>query len=180
MSKPLPFVAEFYRRPDRSLELQCLTTVDGERTRIFDVNLSKRHGYIFDEVGGGRVPVAVSGIYYATKGVPLAISRSRLIIRAARQRNRTHRLSRLPRRFACEGDLLGWLECNAIQETAVWCEECRDWSPGDQLCEHCWWCYRIGWYSTPSERCGCETRVRCEEPAGACECGAGRETAEKV
>lgn len=70
---------------------------------------------------------------------------------------------RLPRHIDLDPgqDLLAWLECNGVEQDAVWCSECDDHVRGDYLCEHTWWCDKNGWYSTPTERCGHE-REECE------------------
>lgn len=73
-----------------------------------------------------------------------------------RARNKTRRLRAPPKAFRSEtGDLLNWLEVHGIERDSVWCSECNDSMPDDELCKHCSWCDKIGWYSTPGDRCGC-------------------------
>lgn len=170
-------VAEFHKRAGGRLELFAITTLTKEvgndgraylsRTQ-YDVDLSRKYGYIFDQSGfGGGSTVAVSGIYFASSGVSLKETPTQLVAstdkppfrskatKVIRQRNRTRRLRSLPRSFDLRPgwDLMDWLENNAIQSDSVWCSSCRDTFPEDSLCEHCWWCDQKCWWSTPSERC---------------------------
>lgn len=174
-------VAEFQKNASKRLMLFALTAIEDHGDylyrKLYDVDWSRRFGYLFHQSGAGGVgPVEVSGIYFVSGDVkvrerpcqlvghddePPWRGRSTKIVRA---RNRTRRLRRLPRSFEPEPgkDLLDWLERHGIQEDAVYCSECRDNVPGDELCEHCWWCDQRGWYSTPSERCGCASREICD------------------
>jgi hypothetical protein len=77
-------------------------------------------------------------------------------------------LPKLPKAFLREAevlqpgwDLLDWLEHFAIHGEAVWCSVCHDYYPGEELCKHCWWCDKTGWYSTPDERCKCKDQEEC-------------------
>lgn len=174
-------VAEFFKYPGGRLEIVSLTVVDN-RTAIdgrecvsrtlYDVDWSSRHGYIFHQSGsGGGSRVEVRGIYFATGSMWLVERRAEWCdhrrreqaTKAIRKRNRTRRILNLPRQIdLSEGeDLLGWLQRSAIEDHAVHCSECRDFVPGDELCAHTWWCKKICWYSTPSDRCGHE-REECE------------------
>lgn len=159
-------VAQFHKSPRGILELRSVTVIEAkpeyEDARGYDVDLSKRYGYIFNMSSSGCAwPVIVDGIYYASRSVEIKEQRSRLINRASRQRNKTRRLRHMPRKFTCDGgDVLDWLERHGIEDHAVWCSECHDWVPGGELCEHCWWCDEASWYSTPSEPCAC--RGNCE------------------
>lgn len=150
-------VGQFHKRASGALELIQLTTIDRESATGYDVDLSKRYGYIFNESSSGCArPVVVDGIYYASRGVLIKEEPNRLVNSVARLRNKTRRIARMPAKFRCDGgDLLDWLERNGIQQDPVWCDECRDYVAGDDLCEHCWWCNEIGWYSTPGDPCGC-------------------------
>ncbi len=78
--------------------------------------------------------------------------------RKIRERNRTRRLAKLPSdlRDKDSGDLLDWMRWNAIEQDAVYCSECHDYVPGDQLCQHSLWCDTVSWYSTPSSRLDCK------------------------
>lgn len=154
-------VAQFHKLPSGILELRSVTAIiignGWEDARGYDVDLSRRHGYIYHISGAGCAwPVVVDGIYYASRGVEIKEERNRLVSRVARARNRTRRLARMPTKFKCDGgDVLNWLERNGIDDDSVWCAECKDWVVGEWLCDHCWWCDEIGWYSTPSDRCPC-------------------------
>ena len=178
-------VAEFHKDPGGRLELFSLVSIDKDGREYlwrtaYDVDRSRRYGYLFHESGaGGRGAVPVSGIYFASGDVSVKETPCQLVdarerspwrgkrTRAIRHRNRTRRLRALPKAFDLEPgwDLLDWLEHRAINEEAVWCAECRDRLPSDELCAHCWWCEATGWYSTPSERCGCKDREACEHSA---------------
>ena len=174
-------VAEFHKSAGGRLSLWSVTTItekplkDGSGETylsrdIYDVEQSRQFGYIFHQSGGGgRGPVPVEGIYFATPGAEVEERPCQLVdardkppwrgkkTRAIRARNKTRRLRALPKAFAppAGGDLMNWLEVEGIQSEAVWCSECRDAYPSDQLCEHCFWCDKIGWYSTPTDRCKC-------------------------
>lgn len=178
-------VAQFIKNPRGRLDMFSLTVFETAigfdhkpyvTRREYDVDHSKKYGYLFDMSGfGGDDKVIAHGIYFAFGDVvieeaPTTLVDSRdsppwdgkktLTIRA---RNRTRRLDRLPRAFSGYGqNVLEWLRCNGIEEHAVWCSECADSVPGDELCAHCWWCEKSGWYSTPDERCGCADRRECE------------------
>ena len=169
-------VAEFHKDSGGRLTLFSLVTEDGEYRRMYDVERSRKYGYLFHHSGsGGGGPVSVSGIYFTDGDVPVEETPCQLVdpkdrppwrgkkTRAIRQRNRTRRLRALPKAFKLEPgwDLLDWLQHRAIEEDAVWCSVCRDNLPDSSLCEHCWWCDKTCWYSTPSERCKCENREEC-------------------
>jgi hypothetical protein len=179
-------VAEFFRPACGCPRLHAMTVVedfecsDGRVLRslkTYDIEWCRTYGYyLFNNSGnGGDETVETSGIYHASgpavvqekpaqwvdgrDNPPWRGRRTRMI----RKRNRTHRLFRLPKHIDLEPgqDLLDWLECEGVQQDAVWCSECADWVRGDYLCQHTWWCEKIGWYSTPSDRCGHE-REECE------------------
>ena len=181
-------VAEFHKPARGPLELFSLTVIEpctlwggapGVSRTVYDVDRSKKFGYIFHESGsgGGLSPVHVSGIYYARGDIEIKESPCQLVdgrdtpfyrgkrTRAIRKRNRTRRLRALPRPFGGHADLVEWLECNAIQAESVYCSQCKDSMPGYDydLCEHCWWCDKVGWYSTPGDRCGCASRLVCDD-----------------
>lgn len=171
-------LGEFVKRAGKPLELNALTVIEelGDHfiRRIYDVDLSRKWGYLFHESGaGGSCTVPVHGIYHVSGNIavkerptnlvdardrPPWRSKKTLAIRAL---NRTRRLRSLPPSFRGCADLLDWLERNGIQQDAVWCSECRDFVPGDILCEHCWWCDKSGWYSTPSDRRACANQQEC-------------------
>lgn len=163
----------------------------------WDVDYSRKYGYLYHMSGcGGDESIEVRGIYHTTATymakrllgestgalVPLIIiekepqwvdsrdkapfdNKPRTL--AVRKRNRTRRISNLPKDIVLrEGqDLLDWLDSNGINGDAVWCSTCKDYVPGADydLCEHCWWCDKIGTYSTPNDRCGCKSREECRE-----------------
>lgn len=175
-------VAKFHKEPSGALRLFSLVTIEktknGLHRYFYDVDWSKKYGYLFDMSGfGGTGPAIVSGPYFASGDIEINETPTTLVdpgdappwqgkrTLVIRKRNRTRRLRRLPKAFDLEPDqdLLDWLHVNAIEDTAVYCSECRDRVPGDTLCDHCWWCDRIGWYSTPTERCSCKNRQECEE-----------------
>lgn len=179
-------VAEFWKPEKGLLELHSLAVIekvtghDGKKylSRTgYDVDHSKTYGYIFHmSSSGGSMEIEVSGIYFSSgnpsvKETPVQYVDSKdeppwegSKTVAIRKRNRTRRLLKLPAEFKARRgeDLLDWLKKNAIQGDAVWCSECQDELPGDELCEHCWWCSATGMYSTPDERCGCGDRKECE------------------
>lgn len=181
-------LAEFQQRSDGRLILFNLTVyqeVDNGYGHSFwmleryDVDFSRKWGYIFHMSGcGGNFPLQVSGIYF-TSGHPEVTEKPCELCAEdykseaefgpktvlVRERNRTRRLRKLPKGFDLqEGeDLLGWLQNNAIQDDAVYCSTCKDWTPGGEPCEHVWWCYKTGWYSTPDQRCSCKSREECRE-----------------
>lgn len=183
--KPRTILAEFHKEAGGRLILFSVNVFeDGgdyySRT-IYDVDRSKKYGYLFDQSGaGGGRKVCVSGIYFLGGAVPVEVVekptnlvsagdsppwRSRET-RVIRDRNRTRRLRQLPKEFRCDdGDLMNWLERNAIQQDGVWCSACRDWVPGDDLCDHSWWCDAVSWYSTPEDRKTCKRCIngRCRE-----------------
>lgn len=167
-------VGQFFKEPSGHFRLFSLTVVEegedrGRAYRMrksYDVDYSRRYGYLFHMSGaGGSHAEPVDGPYFACGDLEVEERSSTLVNKKARDRNRTRRLRAIPKAFDLEPgqDLLGWLQHNAIQQDAVWCSECKDNVPGDELCEHCWWCGEIGWYSTPSDRCGCKGgRAACE------------------
>ena len=88
--------------------------------------------------------------------------------KAIRERNRTRSLKKLPKAFDMSdvSNLLEWLQQNAIESDAVYCGVCRDWLPTSEewrMCKHIWWCDKIGWWSTPNERCKCKSREECDD-----------------
>jgi hypothetical protein len=177
-------VAEFVKIAGKPLRLHSLTVIEpcrlhdgtpGLDRSIYDVDLSKKWGYLYDMSGsGGSGPVRVNGIYHVRGNVEVEEHPTTLVDRkdeppwqspetlAIRALNRTRRLRALPKAFGGCGDLLEWLERNGINQDSVWCSECNDSMPADELCDHCWWCDKICWYSTPNERCGCASRSECE------------------
>lgn len=188
MTKLLGLVAEFHKKPRKRLEL-CSLSVHHQTINcrgepwtsrdIYDVNLSKRYGYLFDLSGGGASePVQVAGLYFARGNIRISESPCRLIdpndkppyrdakTKAIRALNRTRRLYDLPKYFRGDGNLWEWLQSNGIESESVYCGICTDWFPEEQLCEHCWWCQEVCWYSTPSDRCGCATLAMCDGDFG--------------
>lgn len=181
-------IAEFFREPGGMTRLHTLTVIQEKVSPhygvqisrdYYDVEWSKRYGcYLFDQcgAGGGNRTVPVRGLYFTSGPARVREKKSTwcyggqrpdpagLRTRAIRKRNRTRRLLNLPKHFDLQPgeDLVDWLQSHHIEQDAVWCSECNDWVRGDYLCEHTWWCDKIGWYSTPSDRCGHDS----EECAG--------------
>ncbi len=173
-------VAEFVREGNRSPELWSMVVIeegvdrDGREffyRKQYDIEVSRQYGYLYHQSGGGGSgPVKVNGIYFVSGDVEILEGPCQLVdpkdnppwrgrkTKFIRKRNRTHRLLHPPKQFDLREnqDLLHWLQENAIEQDAVWCSTCRDHLPEEYLCEHCWWCGKIGWYSTPSERCDCK------------------------
>ena len=182
-------VGTFYKTAGGRLTLDSLTTFTNEWSNYarsyyvsrtgYDVDYSRRFGYLFHESsGGGENFVEVSGIYFASGKIEIKEEPAKFVDAhdkppwkskktiAIRQRNKTRRLKKLPKAFDmthCD-NLLEWLEYNAIDADAVWCSICKDYFPGSDdwnFCEHLWWCDKSGNYSTPSERCKCKNREEC-------------------
>lgn len=150
--------------------------------RGYDVEWSRHFDcYLYHHSGcGGGAEVVMSGLYHVSGNAGMARIKEKPAewvhsrdkppwrskqTRLIRKRNRTHRLLSLPKHIRTEGggDLLDWLARNGIEQDAVHCSECQDWLPGNELCRHCWWCDKTGWYSTPWERCECKDREECDE-----------------
>jgi hypothetical protein len=177
-------VAQFHKSKGGRFDLWSVTTIEEEadgsgdtwiKRETYDVDWSRKYGYLYHNSGsGGSRSVTVDCIYFASGEVEIdeqpcmLCERSKITgrwkTREIRAINKTRRLPALPKAFRLEdgGDLMEWLEVNGINQDAVWCSECRDLVPGDELCRHCWWCTKTGWYSTPSERCGCKNTQECE------------------
>lgn len=132
----------------------------------YDVETSRRYGYIFHMSGGGGAGrIAVDSPYFVSGTARIKETPNRLCCwpidrtgrrtRATRKRNRTRRLTALPKYFDLlpGEDLLAWLERTAINQDAVFCSECKDFFPEESTCGHIWWCDKAGWWSSPSERC---------------------------
>lgn len=164
-------VAEFHQNAGGRLTLFAMTVEGDSYRKTYDVEHSRRYGYLFHCSGsGGSGPVPVSGAYFVSGNLDVREEPTQLVhagdrppwrsseTSAIRERNRTRRLDRLPKSFDLEPgmDLLGWLRRNAIEQDAVWCAECRDWNRGDELCKHMWWCDEVGWYApgcSPCKKC---------------------------
>lgn len=176
-------IAEFFRHAGGATRLHSLTVVsdytcnDGRILRskkTYDVEWSHRYGYyLFHNSGsGGSERVSVMGAYFTSGPAIVRETKSTWCHRPdssgrkthiVRKRNRTRRLTCLPEHIDLRPghDLLDWLKWENVEQDAVWCSECKDWLRGDYLCEHTWWCDKIGWYSTPSDRCG-HDREECQ------------------
>lgn len=187
-------VGTFFKSAGGRLTLDSLTTFTNEHSDYYkkhyvsrtgyDVDYSRRFGYLYHESsGGGDNTVEVSGIYFTSGKIDIKEKPAQFVdvhdkppwrgkgTKAIRKRNRTRRLSVLPKAFDMEGceDLLDWLGRNAIESGAVYCSTCKDYFPGYQecdMCGHIWWCEKTGWWSTPSERCNCNNREACENDGG--------------
>lgn len=169
-------VAQFIKGSGGRLELWSITYMEEKVSRdgaayvsrdYYDVETSRRYGYIFDQSGGGggNKPVVVDSPYFVTGDARVVERPNRLCCwpldetgrrtRKMRKRNRTRRLTNLPPYFDLEPgeDLLQWLQRTAIEQDAVYCSECSDFFPEDSLCNHIWWCDKAAWWSTPGERC---------------------------
>jgi hypothetical protein len=188
--RTIGIVGTFYKTAGKRLTLDSITVLtesvsrhDGKTYRGrdgYDVDWSREYGYIFhNSSGGGEKTVEVSGIYFASGDVKIKEKPAEFVdvhdkppwkgkkTLAIRKRNKTRRLAKLPKAFDMTGvsDLLAWLQYNGIEADAVYCSTCHDYFPGTDdwnLCEHCWWCSKTGWYSTPNERCKCKDREECD------------------
>lgn len=180
-------VGHFYRAPNGETRLFTLTVISEGYSRhndkiyisrkVYDVEWSKKYGYLFHNSGsGGGNVVKVDGLFFCSGDVEIERDRCQLVdardnppwrskrtIRI-RRINATRRMMRLPRHVDLQPgqDLSTWLGWNGIEQDPVYCSECRDWVPGDELCKHCWWCDKRCWYSTPSDRCGHASREECD------------------
>lgn len=159
-AKPRAIVAEFHKSAGGRLTLWAVTTLEDEghdwRSRTqYDVEHSRKYGYLFHQSGGGGgEPINVSGIYFVSGGAKVKENPCDLVdardrppwkskrTRAIRKRNRTRQLRALPKAFDLEPgqDLLDWLQCRGIESDAVHCGVCRDWLPEDDACRHVFWC----------------------------------------
>jgi hypothetical protein len=185
-------VAEFFKDSGGRVSLNNLTVLQDRESlhyqkvltyrEYYDVDYSRQFGYIFHMSGaGGSGPIEVSGIYFV-KGEPKIKEKAPTWVdardsdpfedkprtQAVRTRNRTRRITRLPKAFNLQDgeDILDWLRTNGIESESVWCSTCRDCFPGSDdwnLCKHCWWCDKTGTYSTPDERCDCKSRDDCRQ-----------------
>lgn len=173
-------IAQFFKRPGGGMLLHGMTVIEEKISPHYGVQIARDYYdvewsngcgcYLFDHSGsgGGNRPSHVTGLYFISGPARVIEKKSLwcyggqrpdpagLRTRAIRKRNRTRRLFNLPKHFDLQpgDDLFDWLQNENIEQDAVWCSECVDYVRGDYLCEHTWWCDKIGWYSTPSERCG--------------------------
>ena len=174
MKNAAGIIAGFHKTQGGRFTLESLTTITLETSRHdgkeylshshYDVDYSRMYGYLYHMSGFGGGPVhPVSGIYFTSGEVQVKEEPAAYVNRTIRRINKTRKLKKLPKAFALQDgeDLFGWLTRNGIQDDAVWCSICRDYYPGEQLCQHCWWCDKTGWYSTPNERCQCKSRDQC-------------------
>jgi hypothetical protein len=155
-------ITQFHRSAGKRTVIWSLIVLEPERghdgktylsQRHYDVEHSRRFGYLFHMSGSGGFPLKVDGLYHVSgnlNGDTVIEEPCQLVdssdrppwrsrkTRAIRERNRT-RLIRLPKQFSGEPDMLAWLERNGIQSDAVFCATCRDYLPGDNAydwCEH--------------------------------------------
>ena len=189
-------VAEFFKDGRGIVRVNNLTVLQEEKgyegrvyvcKQLWDVDYSRKFGYLLHMSGaGGRSTIEVRGIYHVSGiGNPKIVEiepqwvdardsepfddKPRTI--AVRKRNRTRRLTKLPKAIDLKPgqDMLDWLQSNGIESDSVWCSICRDCFPGNDdwnLCDHCWWCDKSGFYSTPDERCTCKNREECDDRGG--------------
>lgn len=180
-------VGHFYRSGNGDTRLFALTVIREGVSRhtggayiskgTYDVEWSKRYGYLFGMTGcgGGGRTVEVDGLFHCSGDIEIERKPCRLVdlrdkprycgraTRRIRRINATRRMMRPPIHIDLRHgqNLFDWLVSNGIEQDAVWCAECRDWVRGDYLCKHCWWCDKNRWYSTPSESCG-HPREECD------------------
>lgn len=180
-------VGHFHRAPNGLTRLFTLTVITETYSRhyqktlvgqnTYNVDWSRQYGYLFDQAGaGGGKVVTVDGLFFCSGDVEIRRKPCCLVhhadkppwrgrkTRRLRRLNATRRMMRPPGHIDIGPgqDLFDWLQRNGIEQDAVHCSSCRDWIPGNELCEHCWWCETNCWYSTPSEPCG-HPRETCEE-----------------
>lgn len=186
-TKRIAVVTDFFRAATGSPTVHSMRVLeeglvhDGSKTyrcwTTYDVDWSEACGcYLYHQSGsGGSEPMVVSGIYHVTGDAVIEERPAEWVdakdhppwhsrrTRHVRKRNRTRRLSAPPRFISLEPgqDMLGWMESNGVDVDSVYCSECRSHVRGDYLCDHTWWCEKIGWYSTPSDRCG-HDREECQ------------------
>jgi hypothetical protein len=175
-------VVEFHKDSGGRFHPFSLTVIEDHGAylyrKIYDVEHSRKYGYVFHQSGfGGSGPVKVDCPYFTTGTITIEETPCQLVdgkdrppwrsrkTKAIRARNRPRQLRALPKAFTVEPgqDILDWLEHHAIEGDAVWCATCRDWFPEDSVCDHVWWCDKSCWWSTPSERCGCKSRAKCRD-----------------
>src|SRR5262245_1623779 len=120
MGEPRTIVAEFHKGLDKRMRLWQLTVIGPESDHVgrswvgrtqYDVDWSRRYGYLFHQSGGGGDgSIPVSGIYFATDDAKVEERRCTLVGRKLKKLNRTRRLRRIPPSFdlAPGQDLLGW------------------------------------------------------------------------
>lgn len=194
--------AEFFKDAHGRVRLHGLTVIedvthrDGKTyvsRKEYDVEWHRTGGYyLFHQsgAGGGNNRIDARGIFFCSGGVKTRKKPCQWVYSgdkqpwkhprttAIRERNKTRQLKRLPRSFDLEQgeDILNWLERTGADVEPVYCSSCRDFVRGDDLCRHSWWCEKIGWYSTPSERCQCASRAVCDgdEPSAALSAKDGR------
>src|ERR1700744_2297171 len=119
--RPVGLVAQFITHQSRRMDLWSVTVFTFRHdSRMgswimrdeYDVELSKKYGYIFNQSGwGGGKTVSVSGAYFAWGDVEIKEEPTSLVsptdeppwcapeTLAIRKRNRTRRIKRLPRAF---------------------------------------------------------------------------------
>lgn len=150
---PRTIVAEFFKRPSghpRLHALYVMTEGYDLRSGCYDVEWSKYHNCYLFHLSGSSSADSAGGIYWATPGFVVKEEPCQWCsgeedgldgpkTRKIRERNITRRLRRLPMHLLPDAneDLLDWLDSNAIEDDAVFCSECDDWYPGNDLCEHC-------------------------------------------
>lgn len=186
---PRAIVAQFVKwgngEPIRLFTFTVIQAVEGHDGKThtsrdeYDVEWSKTCGYYLYHMSGsgGRATVTVRGVYHLNgdaaikeRAADWVSERDRPPWKGKRtlkirRRNRTRRLRQLPmciNEMQAGWDLLDWLEHNAKEDKAVYCSECDDWLPDEYPCDHIWWCSKTGWWSTPSERCGCKDMEECD------------------
>lgn len=182
-------ITQFHRSAGNRTTIWSLIVLEPERghdgkmylaQHHYDVEHSRRFGYIFHMSAAGGFPLKVDGRYHVSgnlNGKRVIEEPCQLVhssdrppwqsrkTKALREFNKT-RLIRLPKQFRDEPDTLSWLRQNGIEGDAVFCAMCRDFFPGDNAydwCDHIWWCDKSGTYSTPTERCKCKSREQCRE-----------------
>lgn len=162
-NKEVPIIACFFQSANGAYRLNQLYALKDPQAgtlgalfgsiRMYDVDWCNRdQSYLWHMSGcGGTLPIEIDGPYWSRLESDVRQVPSTLCDADSRRLNQTRRLAYVPIDLDDCVDILHYLECNGIQQDAVWCSACEDHLPGEDLCEHCWWCDTAGWYVTPGD-----------------------------